>query len=61
MKEARRISVLVACLALLVFLTGLIIVDINTYGVHLLDVVAVPLLVFLTIVVFGSLVRRPPR
>jgi hypothetical protein len=57
----RQTAILAVTLVFIVSLTGLVIVDVSEYGVHPLDVVAVPLLVFFSIAVVGALVRRPRK
>jgi hypothetical protein len=59
MSDARRIAILGVTVAFICALTGLVIADISIYGVHLVDVVAVPLIVFIWIAVVGALRSRP--
>ena len=57
----RQNAILAVTLVFLVFLTGLVIVDVSEYGVTPLDVLAIPILVFFAIAVVGALLRRPGR
>jgi hypothetical protein len=57
----RQTAILAVTLVFIVFLTGLVIVDVSEYGVHPLDVLAIPILVFFSIAIVGALLRRPGR
>jgi hypothetical protein len=59
MSDARRIAILGVTVVFICVLTGLVIADISIYGVHLVDVVAVPLIVFIWIAIVGALRNRP--
>jgi uncharacterized protein with PQ loop repeat len=57
-KDAKRIALLIVAIGFICFLTGLVIADISIYGVHLVDVVAVPIIVFMWIAIVGALRER---
>lgn len=60
MIDIRRRALLALAVVFICVLTGLVVADISIYGVHLVDVVAVPIIAFMWIAIVGAL-RAPPR
>ena len=56
----RRVALLSVSLAFITAMVGLLITDVSEYGIHPLDVLAVPILVFLGVALVGSLRRGAP-
>jgi hypothetical protein len=54
----KQTAILAVTLAFIAFLTGLVIVDVSEYGVHPIDVAAVPILVFFSIAIVRALLQR---
>ena len=58
MSNLKRIALLGVTVVFILFLTGLVIADISIYGVHLVDVVAIPIIAFFWIAIVGALRQR---
>ncbi|MHB8691753.1 MAG: hypothetical protein ACYDHH_10940 [Solirubrobacteraceae bacterium] len=56
-----RLTLLILSVSFTAMMVVLVIVDVSTYGVSPLDVLAVPILALLATALIGALRKRPPN